>query len=131
MPLYTIEATYRLPVYRQRTYEATTSEAACELAIADEGWGDGKEDVETSGETYVTGIWKGRTAYAGTTIAVPDRFDETIQRKADFFDDLLALLKEPARPMGLSRHEFEHWLPRAMATIAKADAIVADAARGR
>ena len=123
MPLYTVETTYHLPVYRQRTYKAATPEAACALAIADEGWGDSKEDVDTSGETYVTGIWKGRVAYSGKEFAVPDEFGETIQRKAELFDKLVDVLREPARPMGLSEYQFEHWLPRALAVLAKADAI--------
>ncbi len=33
MPRFTIETTYRLPVYRHRTYEAETVEQACRLAI--------------------------------------------------------------------------------------------------
>jgi len=36
MHRFTIETTYRLPVYRQRTYEAETLEQACRLAIEDE-----------------------------------------------------------------------------------------------
>lgn len=128
MPLYTVETTYRLPVYRQRTYEAATPEAACALAIADEGWGDAQEDVETSGETYVTGIWKGRAAHSGEELSVPDKFDETIQRKAELFEVLVSILREPARRMGLSPYQFENWLPRALAVIARADAIIADRA---
>ena len=62
MPIFTIETTYRLPVYRQRSYEAETLDTACALAIADEGWDDEKSDVETSGDTYVTGAWDGRDA---------------------------------------------------------------------
>lgn len=62
MPIYTVETTYRLPVYRRRDYEAATPEEACSLALDDEGWGDAEEDVDTSGETYVIGIWKGRDA---------------------------------------------------------------------
>ena len=31
---------------------------------------------------------------------------------------------EPARPLGLSRTEFEEWLPRALAVIAEAQSIV-------
>jgi hypothetical protein len=50
---------------------------------------------------------------------------EAIQRKADHFESLLALLKEPAQPMGLSRVDFERWLPRAIAAVAKAEAISA------
>ena len=46
MPFFTIEATYRLPVYRQRTYEADAFEQACRLAIEDEDWSDQKEDQE-------------------------------------------------------------------------------------
>lgn len=36
MPKFTIEATYRMPYYRQRTYEASTPEEACRQAIEDE-----------------------------------------------------------------------------------------------
>lgn len=52
---FTIESTNRIPVYRQRTYEADTVEQACRLAIEDDDWSDQKEDYESSGETYVTG----------------------------------------------------------------------------
>ena len=55
MPRFTIESTNRIPVYRQRTYEADTVEQACRLAIEDDDWSDQKEDYESSGETYVTG----------------------------------------------------------------------------
>lgn len=126
MPPYTVETTYRLPVYRQRTYDAATPEEVCRLALEDEGWEDGKEDVETSGETYVTGIWEGEdAAFSGPAVSVPDEFDETVQRKADLFEELVAVLRHPARPMGLSEWEFGHWLPRALAVIGKADAILA------
>jgi hypothetical protein len=124
MTIYTVETTYHLPVCRWRTYEADTPEAACLAAVDDEGWEDGEEDVDTSGETHVTGIWEGEhAAYSAPPLAIPDAFRETIQRKADLFDDLVALLRELARPMGLSRHEFERWLPRALAALADADAI--------
>ena len=93
MPLFTIETTYRLPVYRHRTYEADSLEAACRLAVDDEGWGDAEEDVDSSGETYVTGAWDGRDcAYSGPALAVPSHFDETVQRKADHFEILLGLV---------------------------------------
>jgi len=32
---YTVETTFRLPVYRHRTYSAETAEAACRLAVED------------------------------------------------------------------------------------------------
>ena len=61
MPRFTIETTYRLPVYRQRTYEAETLEEACRLAIDDDDWSEQKEDYESSGETYVTGAGRAST----------------------------------------------------------------------
>ena len=94
MPTFTIETTYRLPIYRQRSYEAETLAAACALAIADEGWDDEKSDVETSGDTYVTGIWDGRdAAYRGRALSIPSQFGEQVQRRADHFEALLGLLK--------------------------------------
>lgn len=124
MPIFTVEATYHLPLYRQCSYKTATPEQACRLAIDDDRWGDAKEDVDTSGETYVIGIWKGRSAAcSGPEVPVPDAFGETVQRKAELFDNLIAILREPARPLDLSQHEFGQWLPRAVAVLAKADAI--------
>ena len=124
MPVYVIETTYHLPVYRQRLYEAETLDEACRLAIEDEGWDDERSDVDTSGETYVTGIWQGaERAYQGTALPIPASFHETVQYEAELFNELRALGREPGRPMGLSREEFERWLPKALATIEKADAI--------
>ena len=44
MPRFTIETTYRLPVYRQRSYEAETLQEACRLAVEDDDWSEQKED---------------------------------------------------------------------------------------
>jgi hypothetical protein len=55
MPVFTIETTYRLPAYRQRTYEADTIEEACRLAIEDDDWSGQEEDYDASGEIYVSG----------------------------------------------------------------------------
>ena len=44
MPRFTIETTCRIPVYRQRTYEAETLEQACHLAIEDDDWSEQKEN---------------------------------------------------------------------------------------
>ncbi|HLI12376.1 MAG TPA: hypothetical protein VKY65_12345 [Alphaproteobacteria bacterium] len=57
MPTYTIETTYRVPVYRQRTYDAATPAEACRQAIEDDDWSNDKLDYEAAGETYVTGMW--------------------------------------------------------------------------
>jgi len=105
MPVYVIETTYHLPVYRQRLYEEGSRGAA-------------------SGETYGAGIWEGaERAYQGTALPIPASFHETVQYEAELFNELRALVREPVRPMGLSREEFERWLPKALATIEKADAI--------
>ncbi len=125
MPVFTIETTYHLPVFRQRTYTAVTLEDACRLAIGDDGWGDAKEDVETSGETYVTGIWSGAdAAYRGQAAIIPSQFRETVQRKAEHFQEMLDQLAHVAQPMGLSQVDFGRWLPKAMAAVEKARAII-------
>lgn len=128
MPVYKIETTYHLPVYRQRSYEADTLEEACRAAIADEGWDDGEEDVDTSGETYVSGIWEGaHAAYGAASIPVPSQFDEVTQRRSRHFEILLGLLKilfhgaRTAHPPSLD------WLARSTWAIARGEAILARA----
>ncbi|NWG24491.1 MAG: hypothetical protein HXY30_08790 [Pseudorhodoplanes sp.] len=107
MPTYTVETTYRVPVYRQRTYHAATPAEACRQAIDDDDWSNNKLDYEAAGETYVTGIWLGvDAAYSGETVPVPSHFDETIQRKA------------------AQRRTDAYWLARATAAIAKGEAII-------
>ncbi|MGE0753239.1 MAG: hypothetical protein AB7K64_21920 [Variibacter sp.] len=126
MPLFTIETTYRLPVYRQRTYEAASLAEACRLAIEDDDWENETRDYESAGETYVTGAWDGRDcAYSGPALAVPSHFDETVQRKADHFEILLGLVKV-LRGAGDGKHS-AYWIGRAGSAIAKAEAILAGA----
>lgn len=125
MPLFTIETTYRLPYFRQHTYDGATVEDACRLAVDDPDWDARKPDFECRSETYVTGIWSGADmAYKGKGIPVPSHFDDEMQRKADHFDDLLELLDFAAQPMGIARVDFEQWLPRAQVAVAKAKAII-------
>lgn len=123
MPDFIIETSYRLPVSRRRPYSAETMEQACIFALGDEGGEDAREVIGDSGETYVSGIWQSKTVYDGPELAIPDAFREAVERKAELFDELVALLREPARPMGLSERDFRNWLPRVMAILAKADAI--------
>jgi hypothetical protein len=125
MPVFTIETTYRLPVYRQRRYEAETLEAACALAIADEGWDDEKSDVETSGDTYVTGAWEGRNAAYRGGRCIPSQFGEQIQRKADHHEVLLGLLKVFAHAPDAEPADGPFWRQRLDAAIARAEAILA------
>ena len=78
MPVFTIETTYRLPIYRHRTYAAATLEEACRLAIADDDWWNQKHDYDNSGPTCVSGAWLGEDAvYDGPALPVPSEFGET------------------------------------------------------
>jgi hypothetical protein len=127
MPTFTIETTYRLPIYRQRSYEVETLAAACTLAIADEGWDDEKSDVETSGDTYVTGSWDGRdAAYRGRALSIPSQFGEQVQRRADHFEVLLGLLKIFANASDAEPADGPFGRQRLNAAIAKGEAILAD-----
>lgn len=128
MPTYTIETTYRVPVYRQRTYGAATRADACRQAIEDDDWSNDKLDYECAGETYVTGIWLGAdAACSGAPVAVPAHFDETIQRKAAHFEMLFGLLKIVVADQIAERRTDAYWLARANAAVAKAEAILAGA----
>jgi len=125
MPRFTVESTYHLPVYRHRAYNAATPADACRKAIGDDDWSAGKCDYETAGETYITGIWSGTdTAYRVESTTVPSQFHETIQRKAEHFQELFDQLVYVAQPAGLSRADFDRWLPKAIATVEKARAII-------
>lgn len=128
MPIFTIEATYRIPIYRQRSYEADTLAEACRLAIEDGDWEAQKEDYEAAGETYVTGAWAGDVSpYSVPALAVPSNFGESVQRKAEHFEVLLGLLKIFAHaPEGDPVDELA-WRHRAHAAIVKAEAILAGA----
>ena len=126
MPIFTIETTHRLPVYRQRSYDAASLAEACRLAVADDDWDNEKQDYESAGETYVTGIWEGPdTAYKGATALVPSHYRETVQRKADHFEVLLGLVKLLANAGEAERPDRAFWLKRAQPAIARAEAILA------
>jgi hypothetical protein len=128
MAFFTIETSYRLPVYRQRTYEAGTLEQACRLAIDDDDWSDQKEDLETSGETYIIAAWPGSdSAYRVIALPVPSQFGETVRRKADHFETLLGVLKVLIHPPEGTSSDLPFWRQRADAVIAKAEAILAGA----
>jgi hypothetical protein len=94
MPTFTIETTYRLPIYRHRSYEADTLEQACRLAVEDDDWRFERRDYECMGETYVSGAWLGRDiAYRASALPIPSEFEEAVQRKAEHYPTLLGLLK--------------------------------------
>lgn len=128
MPIFTIEATFRIPIYRQRSYEADALAEACRLAIEDDDWEGQKEDCETAGETYVTGIWPGDVSpYSVPALPVPSHFGESLQREAEHFEVLLGLLKIFAHPPEGVLTDEASWRQRAQAAIAKAEAILAGA----
>lgn len=130
MPEFTIETTCHLPVYRQRTYAAETPEAACRLAIADDDWSGQKEDAESAGETFVTGIWQGAdAAYRGRKVQVEPLFEETLQRKARHFEVLLGLLKILLADVEAARTTAPEWTGKANWAVQRPEAIL-DGARG-
>jgi hypothetical protein len=126
MPLFTIETTYRLPVYRHQTYKAATIDEACRLAIDDDDWSDEKRDYESAGETYVTGIWSGeKAAYSGAAQPIPSHYVEKPRRIALHFEVLLGLVKVLASQSDTERLDRAFWLERAQSAIGKAEAILA------
>lgn len=130
MSTFTIETTYHLPVFRHATYAADTPEAACRLAVEDNDWSDQREDNESAGETYVTGIWEGAdTAYRVPAVPVPPHFGETVQRQAAHHEILLGLLKMLFSDIRAGRTTPPEWLAKTAWAIARGEAIL-DGARG-
>jgi hypothetical protein len=89
--VYTIETTFDLPIYRQRTYSAPSVEAACRMALADDEWKGSHEDVESCGPHHITGAWAGAdTAYEpGADVPIPPAFREPDQGSAPLLAELL------------------------------------------
>lgn len=128
MPVFTIETTYRIPIYRQRGYRADTLAQACRLAVEDGDWEGQKDDYENAGETYVTGAWPGDVSpYSVPALSIPSHFGAGLQRKAEHFEILLGLLKVITHSPegGLSDEPF--WRQWALAAIAKVEAILTGA----
>lgn len=126
MPFFTIETSLRLPVYRQRTYEADTVDEACRIAVEDVDWSGEKPDHESAGDTYVSGVWLGAdTAYHGNAQTLPTQFGETTHRKADHFEVLLGVLKVLSDLEQVEPNQRPFWHRRARAAIANAEAILA------
>ena len=128
MTTFTIESTYRIPIYRHRGYQADTLAEACRLAIENDDWEGQKEDYESAGETYVTGAWPGDVPpYSAPALPIPSHFGESLQRKAEHFEVLLGLLKVFALPPDGRLADEPLWRQRAYTAIAKAEAILAGA----
>jgi hypothetical protein len=126
MPVFTIETTYRLPVYRHQTYKAATMDEACRLAVDGDNCADEKHDYESAGETYVTGIWSGENAaYSGAAQPIPSHYVEAPQRIALHLEVLLGLVKVFASQSDAEQLDRAFWLERARPAIAMAEAILA------
>jgi hypothetical protein len=120
MPLFTIETTYRLPVYRHQTCEAASIDEACRIAIDDDDWSGEKLDHESAGETYVTGIWAGESAaYSGAAQPIPAHYAETPQRIALHFEMLLGLIKVLASQGDVEKPDRAFRLERAQPAIGR------------
>lgn len=128
MPDYTIETTYHLLVYRNRNYSANTSEEACRAAIEDDDWGDAKNDDESPGKTYVTGIWEGaNAAYRGSAVPIPSHFKGMLQRQVAHFEVLLGVLKIMVDGAVTKRPTSDQWIAKGAWAIARGEAILAGA----
>lgn len=113
MPVFTIESTYHLPVFRHRSYSAPTLAVACRKAVADGDWSGCKEDRDGGQDS----------AYATSPLPVPAQFRETVERRADHFASMLALLKQlPNLYEGGLRHDLIADIGKA---ITKGEAIAA------
>jgi hypothetical protein len=128
MTKFTVETTYRIPVYRQRIYQAPTLDQACRLAVEDDDWSEQKEDYESAGETYVSAAWPGKdSADRVSPLSIPSEFGEKLQRQADHFETVLGILKILTHTPGGDGADPTYWRERADAAIAKAEAILAGA----
>ncbi len=126
MANFTIETTYRLPVFRQHTYDAASLEEACQLAVEDDDWSDQKEDSDSAGATYVFAAWPGKdTAYRVSPLTIPSEFAEKMHRQAEHFETLLGILKILVHGPGGEGSNLSYLRERAEAAIARAEAILA------
>jgi hypothetical protein len=124
----TIETTYLLPIYRQRTVTAGSIEAACRAALADGQWRDAREDRDNAHATKITGIWAGAdSAYRGTPIPVPDSLaqeadpDGDAYRTTALLAELMVHLGRYAPPADLQAHAAIRAAARMLAAAPKPD----------
>jgi hypothetical protein len=93
MPLFTIESTFDLPVFRHASYDAPDLASACQLALQDDDWSQQRGSWDGSGATYITGAWAGRdTAYAAgaTEYTVPLPFTAQLDQLAGLLAEAMA-----------------------------------------
>lgn len=59
MPKFTVQVEYLMPVFMHVQVEAMNVEEACAKALDADDWEQAKDDYESVGPTYVTGIVRG------------------------------------------------------------------------
>jgi hypothetical protein len=123
MARFSIETTYKLPIYRLRIFEALSVEEACRQALEDDNWENAKRDYDSSSEPCVTGIWPAGAEYACFSLPIPPAFMEAIIRKTGHCDTLMSLLAEMTSNDPPQGAPFEDWLRRAKEALAEASAI--------
>lgn len=119
MPVFMVETTYKLPVYRERVYEASSPEHACLRAVLDTNWEDEKADIEASERTFVSGVWEGAVeADPARALPIPEKFYDVNQNKSALFDAMLRLLAA-----GCSSNSCGAWRDEAQRVLAQAELI--------
>jgi len=126
MPTFTIETTYRLPIYRQRSYEAEYPRRR--LCARHCGRRLGRREIRRRDfRRHLCDRHLGRdAAYRGRALSIPSQFGEQVQRRADHFEVLLGLLKVFAHAPDAEPADGPFWRQRLDAAIAKGEAILAD-----
>jgi hypothetical protein len=119
MPVFMIETTYKLPVYRERVFEARSLEDACLRAVLDTNWDDEKADIEASERTFVSGVWEGAVeADPARAQPIPRQFHDIHQNKGVLFDAMLQLLAA-----GCSSNSCGTWRNAAQRLLAQAEQV--------
>ncbi len=128
MTTFTIESTYRIPIYRQRSYEAETLAASLPPRHRRRQLGGAEGGLRIRRRNLRDRRLAGRRpAYASPALPIPSHFGEALQRKAEHFEVLLGLLKVFALPTDGGPTDEPFWRQRAHVAIAKAEAILAGA----
>ncbi|WP_210330827.1 hypothetical protein [Mesorhizobium sp. NBSH29] len=81
--MFTIEATYRVPFYRQTTYIADNFKQALAFALEDDRWDSPKQAV-TDRTTYLTRAWEGVAAFEGRALPIPDDLSNERRGKGSY-----------------------------------------------
>jgi hypothetical protein len=123
MPKFSVETSYKIPVFRLRQFEAASIEEACRLALEDDNWENAARDYDSATPSSVTGVWPAGAEYVCFSLPIPQAFEDPLKRKADHFEILVSLLAEIAGDNPPRGTAFEDWLARVKDTLAKPNVI--------